>query len=331
MKKKDEQRLLQFPSVFSLEPGGRSQEKPVDQPGAPKWKREIARKVEEHRKMREHQENMERLQALEHDRDEPDSSAGPVSVDDAVPDGASVADETSPAEKDTARLEKLAETHRRLFSEESVPPPPPVEPLVTEPPTPPAAFDEVDLAKNPPLNGGVLAPVEESADESIDRSDYFAPLGELVERHERREATLPVHERADRTILVTRFLAGLVDFVIVLAVSALLVVVVSVTTGRSLFMPVMAWIFGLLFVLIHFSYSFYFLFLTGRTVGMHLVGLRVQGGDDRRLSPRAALVRTAAFMLSVCCLFLGLIWGIFDRQAQCWQDILSETNVTRVP
>jgi hypothetical protein len=63
---------------------------------------------------------------------------------------------------------------------------------------------------------------------------------------------------------------------------------------------------------------------------MGLVGLEVRFQDEARRSPGAVLLRTTFFVLAVACLGIGLIWGIFDREAKCWQDILSDSHVARV-
>jgi uncharacterized RDD family membrane protein YckC len=232
---------------------------------------------------------------------------------------------------DSDLKEKLADQHRQLFKDAEVA----ADEDTAKSTTQPIAFDELDLAKNPvPVleeEPTLAAPSAEEEEEVVAKSDYELPLGELLSRYERRprpaKAAAPP---ADRTLLVSRFLAGLIDFVLVAGLSVALVAIVAGLTGGGLFSPRMGVLLGGLFVLMHFIYSFYFLFLGGQTPGMAMAGLQVVRADNGPLPPRAILIRTAFYILAIACAFIGLVWGIFDREAQCWQDILSDSHVTRV-
>ena len=359
MKKKDDQRLLQFPSVFNMEPGGKAEVKPVEDENAPEWRREVSRKVEEHRKMKELQDNLDILRRI----DAPDDAAATMGREKARPDervaeavlsapaphpaipvAGGVRDERlrqalqtpKPREStprphlDSDLKEKLADQHRQLFKDAVVE----ADDDTAESITQPIAFDELDLAKNPTPVIEDEPPVVEAqaAEESVARSEYDRPLGELLSRYAQR-STRPRKEAAppaDRTLLVSRFLAGLIDFVLVTGLAVALLAIVAWLTGGGLFQPRMGALLGGLFVLVHLVYSFYFLFLGGQTPGMAMVGLQVVQDGDRAMSPRAILVRTIIYLLAVACSGIGLIWGIFDREAKCWQDILSDSHVTRV-
>src|SRR5580658_8972498 len=70
--------------------------------------------------------------------------------------------------------------------------------------------------------------------------------------------------------------------------------------------------------------------LTGGTVGQHLLGLRVvdqtTGG---RISLRQSVVRFFGYLLSIWVLCLGLIWAGVDTYKQGWHDKLARTDVVR--
>ncbi len=309
MKKNDDQRLLQFPSVFNLEPGGKAEVKPVEDENAPEWRREVSRKVEEHRKMKELQDNLDILRRIDppgddaaiadHEKTRLDErfTATP-SAAPAV--GAAIRDERlrqalqTPKPRDGAARthvdsdlkEKLADQHRQLFKDAVVE----TDEDTTDSITQPIAFDELDLAKNPALifEEEPAAAEAEVAEEPVSRSEYDLPLGELLSRYEQRgsrprKAAAPT---ADRTLLVSRFLAGLIDFVLVTGLAVALLAIVAWLTGGGLFSPRMGALLGGLFVLLHFIYSFYFLFLGGQTPGMAMVGLQVVQDGDRALPPR---------------------------------------------
>jgi len=358
MKKKSEQRLLQFPSVFNLEPGGKAEEESVNGKKMPEWKKEVVRKVEQHRKLREHRKDSGELNSIDEnikldaEKDTLDERFSLQPKSDEEPqriqmDALNITpDKSTPSELDRIILEdtidqsgetafpesvedrlqtsddedikkKFAEVHQQLLQtgsnvddEESA------ELTSIEPG---AAFDEIDLNKSPLPIFSELAEEETTDPDSLSQNDYFMPLGELLSRHQKKEARRPKEVTAspDRTILVSRFLSGLIDSVILLILT-------------SIFTQTMAWFFGGMFVVLLYIYSFYFLFLTGKTAGMMMVGLQVKSDQSDRLSPTTVLLRTTFFLLGIACFFLGLIWGIFDREAKCWQDILSGTTVVRV-
>lgn len=358
MKNKENQRLLQFPSVFNLEPGGKSEVKPVEDPVAPEWKKEVSKKVEEHRKAKELQETLQNLKSLgkeplpaeELDQEKAKLSqrfAPPILKEGlqdeklreklqfpqkpapaAAPKPPVPASEASPASGLDLK-EKLADTHRQLFRDSEVTLEEELRAIGTQPSP---SFDELDLAKNPRPGAGqweeeiTLAPEPAAAA----KNDLFLPLGDLIERQKARPQPAAAHARSDRTVLVSRALAGLIDLLVVLAMSLLLLFLVSFSTQQPFFSRSMGLLFVVFLLLSHFVYSFYFLFLWRRTIGMGLVGLEVRFQNDGRRSAGAVMLRTTFYVLAIACLGIGLIWGIFDREAKCWQDILSDSHIARV-
>jgi uncharacterized RDD family membrane protein YckC len=66
---------------------------------------------------------------------------------------------------------------------------------------------------------------------------------------------------------------------------------------------------------------------TGRTLGMHLLGLRVTGPDGRTPSLIRSLVRRAGLWLAIALLFLGFLPALADRRRRALQDYLAGTSV----
>jgi len=467
MKKKEDQGLLHFPTVFNLEPGGKSEVVPAVDADAPEWRKEVSKKVEEHKKMKEMQENLKGLKNLEReplspevlqeerqkldqrlapDRREPtgaepgrdgidlqererikqfmestgktkamledqhrqlfkdieiiidqqEAQAGiaalgedmpivlgerpparpapppepkrppaqapaarpaaapprpplpaakpaPARPAPAVPDPAPIpadevlktAMESTASGKTKAQLESQ---HRLLFQNAEIQLE--AEPTIVQSAVPPApekprpaarTFADFDLAKNPLPDPHALAPEQEPAPvaEAKAGGDFDLPLAELRSRHEKLKAAELARPVADRTILVSRFLAGLIDFVLVGILSLGFLWLVAYTTRLNYFASPMGFLLAVLFLVNHITYSYYFLFLLGQTLGMRMVGLQTQYEHESRLPPRVALLRTVFFLISVACLGLGLFWAVFDREAKCWQDILSESGVIR--
>ncbi len=353
MKNKENQRLLQFPSVFNLEPGGKSEVKPVEDPAAPEWKKEVSKKVEEHRKAKELQETLQNLKTLSREPlpdQELDQQKAKLSQrfapplvkeglqDEKLRDKLQFPQKPAPKPPEPAPAaplakgldlkEKLADTHRQLFKDSEVTLEEELRAIETHPSP---SFDELDLAKNPRPGGGqweeeiTIAPEPAAA-----KNDLFLPLGELIERQKARPEPAPARARSDRTVLVSRALAGLIDLLVVLGMSLLLLFLVSFSTQQPFFSRSMGLLFVVFLLLSQFVYSFYFLFLWQRTIGMGLVGLEVRFQQEGLRSPGAVLLRTTFYVLAIACLGIGLIWGIFDREAKCWQDILSDSHIARV-
>jgi len=366
MKKKDEQRLLKFPSVFNLEPGGKSGEGGPASPKTPSWKKEVARKVEQHLQKRDlkkdspgvqydrKMETATEKQVLDERFSGPvrtegqDKTAAPLSVD-LPPRPAAPADAAAPPRSGTHRVSHppreeikqnlkqefadLAQQFRKVSTGST-------QEIKTEEAVPDlaASFDEIDLTKNPaptlPETPPEKKPEKPEEPEELQTEDYFMPLGELLQRHQKKEKAIKTSRRGgtetDRTILVSRFLAGLIDFVLVLAMSVGLVAITAYFTGRDPFSADMGWLLGGLLVFLFYVYSFFFLYLNGRTIGMLLVGLQVVAGANNRLPLGTALLRTTVFLAATLPLGAGLLWGIVRPDARCWQDMLTDSDVIRV-
>lgn len=370
MKNKDHQRLLKFPSMINLEPGGKSELKPVPDPDQPEWKRDLLQKVEEHRKKKELQQNLQQIRNLEGNGSQPEgrtaggreASARPGTghgTEEQEPDGQfefsgkSLLEsllpvlpppphppQAGPVISEEVR-ERLEVTHRQLFRDLEATPAveAPVEELPDEsalpgdgpgsPEEPPVlSFDEIDLTRTAQSNAVLLESSSPALSPAFSQEEMLLPMEEVIRRRkERQRAQKPA--RADRTILISRFLAGLIDLIVTLLCSLLMMLMASFTSRTSLFSLTTVWTFLPVFLTIHFAYSYYFLFLMERTPGMLAVGLQVTSCRKTHLTAGAILVRTAVFAASIACLGLGLFWGIFDRESKCWQDILSDTCIVR--
>lgn len=68
----------------------------------------------------------------------------------------------------------------------------------------------------------------------------------------------------------------------------------------------------------------------GQTPGMKIWRICVVGDDGRSIGWRAALVRSAAALLSWAPLGGGFIWAIFDRRRLAWHDRLSKSRIIRI-
>jgi len=142
----------------------------------------------------------------------------------------------------------------------------------------------------------------------------FAPLGESQDA---------------RLILLSRTLAGLVDFIIVFLSAGMMMVAVDILEGIDVFDTVGKINYGFLLLVMYFVYSFFFLGMSGQTIGMMLTDLKLTGISRPRPALLQILVRCCTFLAGTALAGLGLLWGCFDHQARCLHDHLSGTRVVR--
>jgi uncharacterized RDD family membrane protein YckC len=122
-----------------------------------------------------------------------------------------------------------------------------------------------------------------------------------------------------------RFLAILIDGILVAIVNAAIAAVLSLNTnGRS----------GLQ-VLLGLAYYVYFWSNSspwpGQTLGNKLLKIRVIRTDGSGLEISQALIRYVGLFISVVVLFIGVIWAAFDPNKQGWHDKIAGTYVVKTP
>lgn len=166
----------------------------------------------------------------------------------------------------------------------------------------------------------------------------------------RRVVLPPPSQRGHYAGFVTRYLAFLLDVLLVAVAAFLLVTILRVTlaffgfrglalqtgagatpasAGLSPGMDVLLrWLLTIAGSFLGFGiYSIVGWLLVGKTVGKALMGLRVLGQDGRRLSLRQAVVRALGYYLSGLPLFIGFLWVLADDRRQAWHDKLAGTFV----
>ena len=68
----------------------------------------------------------------------------------------------------------------------------------------------------------------------------------------------------------------------------------------------------------------------GQTLGMRLLGLRVERADGSTIDYAAAVIRWIGIVISAAVVLLGLIWVAFDPRKQGWHDKMASTFVLHV-
>jgi uncharacterized RDD family membrane protein YckC len=67
---------------------------------------------------------------------------------------------------------------------------------------------------------------------------------------------------------------------------------------------------------------------SGQTVGMRILGIRIEKTDGSQFTVKGAIVRhLLGYPLSVASFFLGFLWMLWDPRQQGWHDKLARTIV----
>ncbi|HTY64154.1 MAG TPA: RDD family protein [Acidobacteriota bacterium] len=132
-----------------------------------------------------------------------------------------------------------------------------------------------------------------------------------------------------KLILLSRTLSGLVDLIVVMLCSGVCLIAADFFSGIISLDAVSYLIFAVLFLLIYFFYSLFFLAASNQTIGMMITDLRVVDADGRRPSVSQLLRRCFGYLASLLVLGLGLLWSLFDRESQCFHDRISDTRIVR--
>ncbi len=75
---------------------------------------------------------------------------------------------------------------------------------------------------------------------------------------------------------------------------------------------------------VYFAYSWA---VSGKTLGMALLGIRVVTKQGARISTRQAVVRTLTMLLGVTVIFIGCLGILFQRERRALHDFIAGTAV----
>ena len=134
----------------------------------------------------------------------------------------------------------------------------------------------------------------------------------------------------NKYILLSRTLSGLIDLIIVVLCTVAFIIAADSFAGIVTLDGISAIEYAVLFLLIFFLYSIFFLAASGQTVGMMITDLKVVGILNSRPSIGQLFIRCFGYLLSLFVFGFGLLWSFFDRKNRCFHDRLSDTSVIRI-
>jgi uncharacterized RDD family membrane protein YckC len=130
-------------------------------------------------------------------------------------------------------------------------------------------------------------------------------------------------------ILLFRAFADFMDLAIIALITGSLIIASGLLWGPGVLdFPSILNFFALL-LLIYFLYSFFFLVISGCTIGMMAAGLHVVNKRGANPGVFQILVRCFGYLISILFAGIGLIWAFLDSEGQCLHDRLTNTRVVR--
>lgn len=109
--------------------------------------------------------------------------------------------------------------------------------------------------------------------------------------------------------------------------SAVLTWAITLVTAGEVHWEPATWITGVTYVVWLFLYYAYPWSVSGKTLGMALVGIRVVRADGSSAGARNAVVRTLALPLSFLTLGLGFLPIVVGRERRALHDVIAGTAV----
>jgi uncharacterized RDD family membrane protein YckC len=185
------------------------------------------------------------------------------------------------------------------------------------------------LAEKPETKGADPKEVKELIDQMVSRQSasesnpvpFAEGPGFMAERYANYEGKL---------ILLSRTLSGLVDLICIVFCTGAFIIAADLFSGIVILDAISILDFLLLFLLMYFVYSIFFLATSNQTIGMMITDLRIVSANEGRPSLRQIFSRCCGHLISLFGLGIGLLWSLFNRENLCFHDRLSGTHVVRI-
>jgi uncharacterized RDD family membrane protein YckC len=127
-----------------------------------------------------------------------------------------------------------------------------------------------------------------------------------------------------------RFMAGLIDTLVLLMGGGLFTLIFWVVGGHASRNPLNLVILGSITTLFVLAYFGIFTALSSSTPGLLWMDLEVQSLEGGAPSPRESFWRAFGYLISFTSLLLGFVWAAVDSDHLTWHDHMSGTFITNI-
>jgi uncharacterized RDD family membrane protein YckC len=135
---------------------------------------------------------------------------------------------------------------------------------------------------------------------------------------------MPAAATTEKAGFGTRFLAILIDSIGLAIVTGIIAGILNVGGPGSSGSSGLQTLLGVAY----FCY-FWSTYGKGQTLGMRALNIRVVKTDGSYLDLVGAFLRYVGLVISIVCLFIGVIWAAFDANKQGWHDKIAGTYVVK--
>jgi len=127
-----------------------------------------------------------------------------------------------------------------------------------------------------------------------------------------------------------RFLAGLVDGLVLVSGGGIFALIFIFAGGRLTPVPLNLAVLGVIAVIFVWSYFGLFTALAFSTPGQAWLGMEVRNLDGWPPAPRESWLRAFGYLVSLSAFMIGFLWAVVDSDSLTWHDRISSTFLTPV-
>jgi uncharacterized RDD family membrane protein YckC len=153
---------------------------------------------------------------------------------------------------------------------------------------------------------------------------------EPAESEARATASQLEQEAFQVASMSSRFLAGLIDGLLLLLSGGLFASIFSFAGGHLALVPLNLVVMGVIAFVFVWSYFAMFTALASSTPGQSIVGIEARNMEGWPPDRRESLLRAFGYLVSLSAFMLGFFWALVDSESLTWHDRISGTFLTPV-
>ncbi len=170
--------------------------------------------------------------------------------------------------------------------------------------------------------------MERKSKRTVISIEEYQPGFDFDEAEQSPSFTFPEYQRS---LVIPRITAGLMDLGIVAAVYLLFVITTFIEMPEN-FSPDkrVIGIYGLAYFALVGIYFFLYMLSASQTPGMKNQHLIVVNKDEQVLDTREACIRGFGYLISILPVLLGFLWMLIDPEHLTWADKVSGTYIKKL-
>jgi uncharacterized RDD family membrane protein YckC len=170
--------------------------------------------------------------------------------------------------------------------------------------------------------------MERKSKRTVISIEEYQPGFDFDEAEQSPSFTFPEYQRS---LVIPRITAGLMDLGIVAAVYLLFIITTFIEMPED-FSPDkrVIGIYGLGYFALVGIYFFLYMLSASQTPGMKFQNLIVVNKDEQVLDTRDSCIRGFGYLISILPVLLGFLWMLIDPEHLTWADKVSGTYIKKL-